>query len=225
MALIRTSPPNGLTLYAAHPTPPDILDRVAWDFALAAHQGYNSVVQLVIDSRQDFLDLSPENVLQVLKREQGDEEVWSSFCCAPILWANLSIANIPIPETWPRPYDPFTVPPSAYDTNCDWRLRPPELAYVLVAPEACEVLDSAEGDGIFLLNSGGRREGVRFYRLINEWATRLRLERNWHPGCPFRKANAKNGEWEKLMALGLRQEDEDKVVSSAQRWVWTAPKV
>lgn len=80
MALIRTSPPNGLTLYATHPTPPDILDRVAWDFALAAHQGYNSVVQLVIDSRQDFLDLSPENVLQVLKREQGDEEGWSSFC-------------------------------------------------------------------------------------------------------------------------------------------------
>lgn len=66
---------------------------------------------------------------------------------------------------------------------------------------------------------------MRFYRLTNEWATRRRLERNWHPGCPFRKANAKNGEWEKLMALGLRQEDEDKVVSSAQRWVWTAPKV
>ena len=57
---------------------------------------------------------------------------------------------------------------------------------------------------------------MRFYRLTDEWATRLRLEASWQPGSPFRMANAKNGEWEKLMALGLREEDEDRVVSFAQ---------
>jgi hypothetical protein len=66
---------------------------------------------------------------------------------------------------------------------------------------------------------------MRFYRLTDEWAARLRLETSWHPGSPFRMANAKNCEWEKLMVLGVRGEDEDRLVSFAQRWVWTAPKV
>jgi Mg-chelatase subunit ChlI len=72
MALIRTSPPTKLTLYATQPTPPDILDRITRDFALAAHEGSNPVVQLVIDQREDFLNVSPENVLQVLEKEQRD---------------------------------------------------------------------------------------------------------------------------------------------------------
>lgn len=72
MALIRTSPPAKLIMYTTHPTPPDMLDRITRDFALAAHEGYSPVVQLVIDQREDFLDLSPENVLQVLEKEQRD---------------------------------------------------------------------------------------------------------------------------------------------------------
>jgi hypothetical protein len=71
MALIRTFPPDILTLYTSHPMPRDILDRIARDFSLAAHEGYNSVVRLSVDQREDFLGHSPEDVLQVLEQEQG----------------------------------------------------------------------------------------------------------------------------------------------------------
>jgi hypothetical protein len=75
-----------------------------------------------------------------------------------------------------------------------------------------------------MLGSGGTG-GVKFYRLTEEWAKRLRLERDWHPGSPFRRANAREGDWEKLVALGLKEGDGDKVVTFAQRWIWTAPEV
>lgn len=141
---------------------------------------------------------------------------------APVLWANLSISNSSIPEHWPRPYDPFTVPPAAYGADCDWRQRRPELAYVVAGPEAYEVSDSGHGQ-VMLLGGGGR--DVKFYRLTEEWAAKLGLERSWHPGSSFRMANAREGEGEKLEALGLREVYEDQVVTFAQPWMWTAPEV
>jgi hypothetical protein len=102
MALVRTFPPDTLTLYTSHPTPRDILDRIAQDFSLAAHEGYNPVVRLSIDSREDFFGRSPEEVLQVLEQEQGDGEERVQFLLVTKETVNRGGVGLWYVHEWPK---------------------------------------------------------------------------------------------------------------------------
>ncbi|KDQ52818.1 hypothetical protein JAAARDRAFT_39800 [Jaapia argillacea MUCL 33604] len=100
---------------------------------------------------------------------------------APVLWANISICNIEIPEFYEYPFDPSAPLPPPTDGGCDWRKEPPGHAYVCASPASYEVSEDPEYTSQFM----PRPENV--YRLKPEVAERLNLVPHWAVGWDSRR--------------------------------------
>ncbi|TFK50953.1 hypothetical protein OE88DRAFT_1735682 [Heliocybe sulcata] len=95
---------------------------------------------------------------------------------APVLWVNLSIANVGIPESYKYPFDPNEPLTTVEDGGADWRKEPPPPAYVSASPRSYIVSDDPEDTGIFMPRP------PRVYRLTEEAAERLGLVPRWSVG-------------------------------------------
>ncbi|KZT21073.1 hypothetical protein NEOLEDRAFT_801845 [Neolentinus lepideus HHB14362 ss-1] len=94
---------------------------------------------------------------------------------ALVLWVNLSICNITIPELYEYPFDP-NKPMTVYDDGNDWRKEPPPLAYISASPRSYVTSDDPEDTAKFMPTPD------RIYKLTDEAAEQLGVVPRWAPG-------------------------------------------
>ncbi|KAH8923714.1 hypothetical protein BT69DRAFT_1319349 [Atractiella rhizophila] len=126
----------------------------------------------------------------------------------PINYVNFDIGNMSLQEDWPYPYDPLAHLPQP-EWRTDWRLEPPEVAYLTVAPGD---YDESTDDGA---TSGLMPKPEKVYRLKKEIADKLNLVSDWRTG------------WETSKEVAERQgvEWREGMIEISQSWKWEQPEV